>query len=49
MFMAAVVIVGWAARRLLRSVPQWAPTAAVYGIGAMSAFWFFERLAGFWT
>jgi hypothetical protein len=49
MFIAAVVILGWAARRLLRSVPQWAPTAAAYGIGSMSAFWFFERVAGFWT
>jgi hypothetical protein len=49
MFIAAVVILGWAARRLWRSVPQWAPTVAAYGIGSISAFWFFERLAGFWT
>lgn len=48
MFIAAVVLLGWAARRLLRSVPQWAPTAAAYGIGSMSAFWVIDRVIGFW-
>lgn len=48
-FVAAIVILGWAARRLLRSVPQWVTAVAAYGIGSISAFWFCERLAGFWT
>lgn len=47
-FIAAAVILGWAARRLLRSVPQWAPTAAAYGIGSMSAFWVIERVMAYW-
>jgi hydrogenase/urease accessory protein HupE len=48
MFIAAVVLLGWAARRLLRSVPQWAPPTAAYGIGSMSAFWVIARVVAFW-
>jgi hydrogenase/urease accessory protein HupE len=41
-FIAAVLAVGWAARRAF-SAPQWWPRAAAYGIGSIAAFWVVER------
>jgi hydrogenase/urease accessory protein HupE len=48
MFVGAVLALGWTIRRLLGAVPRWAPQAAAYGIGTVSAFWVIERVAGFW-
>lgn len=48
MFVSVVLALGWLARRLPGSVPQWAPRAAAYGIGTVSAFWVIQRVAGFW-
>ena len=31
------------------AVERYAKPAAAYGIGGLAAFWFLERLAGFWT
>ena len=45
-FIAGVLALIWAWRRFAPAPPAWAWRAPVYGIGAMSAFWFVERTAG---
>jgi hydrogenase/urease accessory protein HupE len=44
-FIAAVLLLNHAARRLVQSMPNWAPRAAAYAIGCTAAYWVFERLA----
>jgi hydrogenase/urease accessory protein HupE len=41
-FIAAVLGLGWLARRAF-AAPQWWPRVAAYGIGSISAFWVVER------
>ena len=45
-FIAAVLAVLWASRRLAPSPPAWAWRTPVYVIGGAAAFWFIERTAG---
>ncbi len=43
----AVVLAVWAAiRRIPVEWPSWAPYVPAYGIGSVAAFWVFERVAG---
>jgi len=44
-FIAAVLLLNHVARRLVQSMPNWAPRAAAYAIGCTAAYWVFERLA----
>jgi hydrogenase/urease accessory protein HupE len=44
-FIAAVLSVGYLARRLLPRTPAWAFRTVAYGIGCTASFWIFERLA----
>ena len=50
-FVAAVLAAYSVVKRLLllRPVIQYAQPAAYYAIGTLSAFWFFDRLSGFWA
>jgi hydrogenase/urease accessory protein HupE len=42
-FIAVVLVLGWAIRRASLPAPRWWPQAAAYGIGSVAAFWFIER------
>lgn len=42
-FIAAVLGSAWGLRRLAIPVPAWSRWIAVYGIGTLAAFWFWER------
>ena len=44
MFVAVVLAIGWAIRRLPRPLPVWSHAIPSYAIGAASTFWFIERL-----
>jgi len=48
-FVAGVLLISVLARRLLRSIPVWLPTASAYAIGIAASFWTIERVAGFWN
>ena len=50
-FVAAVLAAYFQMKRLPlpRRVVQYAQPAAYYAIGTLSAFWFFDRLSGFWA
>ncbi len=43
LFIAAVLVSGWAIRRATVTVPRWWTRAVAYGIGSLAAFWVFER------
>ncbi len=43
LFIAAVLLIGWAIRRSTVTVPRWWMRAVAYGIGSLAAFWVFER------
>jgi len=43
LFIAAVLVSGWAIRRATVTVPRWWMRAVAYGIGSLAAFWVFER------
>jgi len=54
LFVAAVLISGWCLSRMTPSVSRWLTRAGgpgiaalSYGIGAVSSYWFIERVAGF--
>jgi hydrogenase/urease accessory protein HupE len=47
MFIAAILAVGCALRRLYSDWPYWARQVPPYGIGGIAAFWFIERVSGF--
>ena len=47
MFIAAVLLLIAALRRLFKSWPLWIRQAPAYGIGGMAAFWLIERVSGF--
>jgi len=48
LFVAAVVLLGWALHRLRQpKLLDWAETATVYSIGSLAAFWLFERVSQF--
>jgi hydrogenase/urease accessory protein HupE len=47
-FIAAVLVLREAIRSGVRSAPPWLAGAPSYGIGSLSAYWCFERLAAFW-
>jgi hydrogenase/urease accessory protein HupE len=44
-FIAAVLSLKHLARRLVQSMPNWAPRGVAYAIGCTAAYWVFERLA----
>jgi hypothetical protein len=48
-FVAAVMLVAVAGKRLLQTIPQWLPVAVAYAVGIPAAFWTIERVAGFWS
>lgn len=48
-FVAAVMLLTAAGRRVLQPVPKWMPVAVAYAIGIPAAFWTVERVAGFWS
>jgi hydrogenase/urease accessory protein HupE len=45
-FVAAVLLVAAALRRVPVAWPRWAQAVPAYGIGAMAAFWFLQRAVG---
>ena len=47
MFIAAVVAFAWAIRSRATALPRWSTFVLPYGIGVISMFWFFQRLATF--
>jgi hypothetical protein len=44
--MALAVV--WLLGRIRKDWPTWAAQAPAYGIGTLAAFWFIERVYGFW-
>jgi hypothetical protein len=48
LFIAAVMALIAAARRVKVPWPEWAAQAPAYGIGAVSAYWMIERATGLW-
>lgn len=44
-FVAAVVLLAAASRRLPLAWPRWSQALPAYGIGALAAFWFLQRIA----
>lgn len=47
-FVTAALSAMWLFGHLTIPWPAWAQKAPAYGIGILSAFWFVERVAGFW-
>ena len=47
-FLFACLLVIAAGRRVLGAHLTWAPSAAAYAIGGVSAYWLIERVIGFW-
>ena len=45
-FMALAAV--WLLGRIRKDWPTWAAQAPAYGIGTLAAFWFIERVYGFW-
>jgi hydrogenase/urease accessory protein HupE len=49
LFIAGVLAVAIAWRRLRAPWPEWARWMPAYGIGSVAAFWTIERVAAFWS
>lgn len=49
LFIAVVMTIGAALRRVSLPWPAWAWRLPAYAIGALAAFWTIERVAGFWS
>jgi len=47
MFIMAMLLIGKLLSRLSRS-SDWVKTVPAYAIGSVAAFWFVERVVGFW-
>lgn len=47
-FVAAIILLILLAKRLLREIPRWTPTAAAYAIGIVASYWTIDRVLGFW-
>ena len=47
LFIAAVLLVIWAWRLVIKIEPAWLPRATAYGIGGLSSFWIISRVALF--
>ncbi len=43
LFIAVVLVGGWAVRQAAVTMPRWWTRAVAYGIGSLAAFWVFER------
>ena len=48
LFVAAVLALVWAGRRLRIPAPAWGWRVPAYGIGAVAAFWTIQRTVAFW-
>ena len=48
MFVAAMLVVYLAVRRIRVTTPEWAWRIPPYAIGSVAAFWMIERVVGFW-
>jgi hypothetical protein len=48
LFVAGILILLQLAKRVVKAPVGWAPTAAAYGIGSLSAYWLVARVVGFW-
>lgn len=46
-FVAGILVLIYALKRLRKDWPAWSTYLPTYGIGSMAAFWFVERLTGF--
>lgn len=49
LFIAVVGLLALGLRSIKRQRPQWMVRVPAYGIGGISAFWFVERIVGFWN
>jgi HupE / UreJ protein len=49
LFVGACLALAWALRQLQVSWPRWAVPLPAYAIGTIAAFWFIERMNGFWV
>jgi len=47
LFVAAILVLVFVLQKLRTSWPAWSRQLPAYGIGAMAAFWFVERVSGF--
>jgi hypothetical protein len=47
LFIAAILVLLMALRKVRSEWPAWAYQVPAYGIGSMAAFWFINRVAGF--
>jgi hypothetical protein len=47
LFIAVILVLILALRKLRREWPAWTHQAPAYGIGGLAAFWLIERVAGF--
>ena len=47
LFIAAVLLVIWAWKLVIKIEPSWLPRATAYGIGGLSSFWIISRVALF--
>ena len=48
LFVAGILTLIQLGKRVVKAPLAWAPTAAAYGIGSLSAYWLVERVIGFW-
>jgi len=48
LFVALILVAVAILKKIRRNWPEWSRQAPAYGIGTMAAFWFIERLYGFW-
>jgi len=48
MFVTAVLGMGALLKRLPLAWPAWVQQSPTYVIGSLAAFWFIQRVAGFW-
>ena len=48
-FVGACLALAWALHQLRVSWPRWAAPLPAYAIGTIAAFWFIERVSGFWV
>jgi hypothetical protein len=48
MFVGACLALAWALRQLRVIWPRWVAPLPAYAIGTIAAFWFIERMNGFW-
>jgi hypothetical protein len=49
MFVAAILVLYLAVRRIIVMPPEWAFQIPAYVIGGIAAFWMIERTVGFWN